>query len=42
MSGCDVRTPRGGPTTWGELAEWEAGTTVSDTTAAQEWPEYNR
>lgn len=25
-----------------ELAEWEAGTAVTDTAAAQEWPEYNR
>lgn len=25
-----------------ELAEWQAGTTVTDTAAAQEWPEYNQ
>lgn len=26
----------------GELTEWEAGTVAIDSTAAEEWPEYNR
>ena len=41
-----VRMQREDPGGWaeylGELAEWEAGTVGTDTTAAQEWPEYNR
>ncbi|MCA1706680.1 MAG: hypothetical protein LC808_26805 [Actinobacteria bacterium] len=40
------RMQREDPEGWnqylGELAEWEAGTAVADTAAAQEWPEYNR
>jgi predicted transcriptional regulator len=40
------RLQRDDPAGWAgyldELAEWEAGTAGADTTAAEEWPEYNR
>lgn len=40
------RMQREDPAGWaeylGELAEWEVGTAVTDTAAAEEWPEYNR
>lgn len=40
------RLQRDDPAGWAEylaeLAEWEAGTSGPDTTAAEEWPEYNR
>lgn len=41
-----ARMRREDPDGWaeylGELAEWEAGTTVADSAATEEWPEYNR
>ncbi|MDQ2882280.1 MAG: antitoxin MazE7 [Actinomycetota bacterium] len=48
---CDIeaayaRMQREEPDEWaeylGELAGWEVGAAASDTSAAQEWPEYNR
>lgn len=48
---CDIEAAYAGiqqadPDGWteylSELAEWEAGTVHQDTTATQEWPEYNQ